>query len=143
MTNWYVTFGQRYAQEAHATFGLAHPDGWATIVAETRDDAHACALARLGRQWSDLYAEDQFDPALYPGGELIRWLAGVYPPVAWLNYSGDVRHTLGHPMGPNTLGEYLTVVAARYTAATNKTRLGLAYGLQVPTPAEVAEEAAS
>lgn len=43
-------------------------------------------------------------------------------------YSGDHRESVGQVMGPNTLGELLTVVRADYNAATDKTRLGFAYG---------------
>lgn len=47
----------------------------------------------------------------------------------WLNYRGDrTREIVGKVMGPNLLGEYLTVVTAEYDEATNRTRLGLAYG---------------
>lgn len=59
-------------------------------------------------------------------------------PVAttWLNYSGDrTAEAVGKVMGPNLLGEYLTVVSAEFDEATNKTRMGLSYGIHNLTEA--------
>lgn len=54
----------------------------------------------------------------------------------WLNYSGDrTAEAVGKVMGPNLLGEYLTVVDAVYDEATGKTRMGLAYGIHNLTEA--------
>jgi hypothetical protein len=51
-------------------------------------------------------------------------------PQQWLNYKGDrTRDAIGQHMGPNMLGEWLTVTAAEYDATANVTRLGLAYGV--------------
>lgn len=46
-----------------------------------------------------------------------------------LNYRGDCRGSVGRVMGPNLLGERLTVVDEVYDPETDMTRLGLAYGI--------------
>lgn len=47
-----------------------------------------------------------------------------------LNYQGDrTADAIGQVMGPNTLGEFLTVVETEYDPETDKTRHGLAYGI--------------
>jgi hypothetical protein len=51
-------------------------------------------------------------------------------PCRWATYNGNQTHVVGQLMGPNTLGELLTVVTASYDHQTNKTRLGFAYGVQ-------------
>jgi len=62
-------------------------------------------------------------------------------PQQWLNYKGDrTRDAIGQHMGPNLLGEYLTVTAAEYDATTDTTRLGLAYGV-LDVPKILAQEA--
>ncbi|MFC0626128.1 hypothetical protein [Kribbella deserti] len=50
-------------------------------------------------------------------------------PSAFLNYSGNLTHTVGRLMGPTDVNwrEYLLVVAAEHDPATNRTRLGLVY----------------
>lgn len=54
----------------------------------------------------------------------------------WLNYKGDrTVDVVGQTMGPNLLGEYLTVVTADYNHTTDETRLGLAYGVHNLTEA--------
>ena len=48
--------------------------------------------------------------------------------VRWLTYNGDVTEgIIGTIMGPNTLGEHLTVVEANYDVETNTTRVGFTY----------------
>lgn len=50
-----------------------------------------------------------------------------------LNYKGNcTAEAVGQIMGPNTMGELLTVVEAAYDPAADKTRLGLAYGVHFP-----------
>lgn len=56
------------------------------------------------------------------------------PPVPeaykFLHYTGDHRHAVGRVMGPTYSGaEVLTVVSATYDPTTDRTRLGLAYGV--------------
>lgn len=59
-------------------------------------------------------------------------------PDGWLTYNTenippDIADG-GQHMGPNNLGEYLTVVAIDTTTKPGKTRLGMAWGLW-PNPA--------
>lgn len=49
-------------------------------------------------------------------------------PHAYLNYEGKLSNQIGTVMGPNTMGEYLTVVIQDYYEEANWTRLGLVYG---------------
>jgi hypothetical protein len=49
-------------------------------------------------------------------------------PENWLTYKGDRRGSVGQLMGPNTVGEIATVVAAEFDATANKTKLGLVTG---------------
>jgi hypothetical protein len=52
-------------------------------------------------------------------------------PSTWLNYAGDQRGLIGQVLGPNTLGEFLTVVFCAYDEREQKSRVGLAYGVYV------------
>lgn len=48
----------------------------------------------------------------------------------FLNYKGPVTsNNIGMVMGPNTMGERLTVVEAVCDPDTDRTRVGLAYGI--------------
>lgn len=47
--------------------------------------------------------------------------------MATLNYPGDVRDAVGQRVGPNTLGEWLWIVAATYDPETDTTKALLAY----------------
>jgi hypothetical protein len=56
-------------------------------------------------------------------------------PSTWLNYAGDQRRLIGTVLGPNTLGEFLTVVFCAYDERTGSSRVGLAFGVYVvPVP---------
>jgi len=56
-------------------------------------------------------------------------------PSTWLNYAGDQRHLVGRFMGPNTLGEVLTVVFCAYDERDDRSHVGLAFGIYVlPQP---------
>lgn len=48
-------------------------------------------------------------------------------PQQFANYKGDRRESIGQIMGPNQMGERLTVVTADYDAKADRTRLGFAY----------------
>lgn len=81
MTICYITFGQKYAREAHPVDGRAHPDGWFEYVADTYAEASAAARRHLlagdgfGRD-VPLFAcdyEDRPDPEWYPRGCLARF----------------------------------------------------------------------
>lgn len=52
-------------------------------------------------------------------------------PSTFLNYVGDHRGSVGQVMGPNTLGELLTVVSCEYDETAQRSRLGLAFGVYV------------
>lgn len=75
MSEFRVTWGQRYAREAHPTFAKAHPDGWLTIVAPDEHAARDVAIDHLGAAWSFLYVTAELDAAwdeYFPRGELAR-----------------------------------------------------------------------
>lgn len=52
------------------------------------------------------------------------------PPSTWLNYGGP-GPAIGSVVGPNTLGEYLTVVYSERDPAASRTRVGLAFGVYI------------
>jgi len=54
------------------------------------------------------------------------------PPARHLTYQGNVEHIIGQPVGPTTLGDYLTAVTAPYDPATDTTNVGFAFGLPDP-----------
>ena len=66
----FVTFGPKYAQEEHPTLPEAHPSGYATIYAPDMESARKIAFDKLGPAFAFLYAEDNFDPDLYPYGSI-------------------------------------------------------------------------
>lgn len=70
MKEFYFTFGQRYATEAHPEGG--HPDGWFTVVAEDRDAAREKMAKRCGMKWAAQYNERP-DLKTFPRGELDRF----------------------------------------------------------------------
>jgi hypothetical protein len=53
------------------------------------------------------------------------------PPSTWLNYAGDQSAMTGRILGPNTLGEVLTVVSCAYDPQTDRSRVGLAFGVYI------------
>lgn len=72
---YFVTFGQRYAQAQHPTIEKAHPDGWLVIEADSYEAARAVAARELGTSWSNLHDKDDFmkdAERLYPRGEIAR-----------------------------------------------------------------------
>ena len=70
MSNYFVTFGQKYAREPHPTFPGAHPDGVLRVVAEDEDDAHRLVFDTIGTHWAFLYSEDRLAKSMnfYPYG---------------------------------------------------------------------------
>lgn len=50
---------------------------------------------------------------------------------AEMHYAGDRRGALWQVMGPNSFRERMTVVEATYDPATDRTTLGLAYGVHI------------
>ncbi len=67
-----LTFGQKFRTETHDRFGAAHPDGWVTILARDYDQARLIAVEALGTAWSGLYPAGEVDESLFPLGELLR-----------------------------------------------------------------------
>lgn len=64
---------------------------------------------------------------------------GVWPPaVQWATYRGKLGDQLGQVLGPMLQSDggmppqYLTVVSQEYDAESDRTRLGLTYGLASP-----------
>jgi hypothetical protein len=70
MSEFYFTFGQRYATELHPQGG--HPDGWFTVEAETEDAARIKMQERCGKKWATSYSEKP-DLKTFPRGELDRF----------------------------------------------------------------------
>ncbi|MDO8308593.1 MAG: hypothetical protein Q7V58_09610 [Actinomycetota bacterium] len=54
------------------------------------------------------------------------------PASRWVTYPGDVTHMVGQPVGPTTVGDYLTAVEATHDPDSGTTRVGFAYGLPAP-----------
>ena len=65
---YYITFGQRYATEAHPQGG--HPNGWMEVEADNWDLAREKVIACLGSKWANFYDESDFakDRKFYPLG---------------------------------------------------------------------------
>jgi hypothetical protein len=71
MKTFYVTFGQRWRQEAHPQGG--HPDGWFDVVALDIDHARAKICHLCDAHWCWLYPdEESLNKELYPLGCLRR-----------------------------------------------------------------------
>jgi len=51
-------------------------------------------------------------------------------PARFASYNGDVTEAVGRIVGPNTLGEWMQVVAADYDASTDRTRLSFAFNVR-------------
>jgi len=73
----FITFGQRYAREAHPRLAAAHPDGWVLIEARTYDSAREIAFANLGVFWGEMYDTEDFRPEYFPRGEIARFAESV------------------------------------------------------------------
>jgi hypothetical protein len=69
-----VTFGQKYAREVHPTSPDIHPDGWVAVHAADYAAARLTTVATFGTAWANLYTPDAMPAeewALYfPRGEL-------------------------------------------------------------------------
>jgi hypothetical protein len=84
LTEFRVTFGQRYRREYHPSFIAGRidfepdPDGWVTVLAPHENDARQLIWDRLHNGWAFLYLMPTMDEnasawELYPAGELARW----------------------------------------------------------------------
>lgn len=70
MPTYYITFGQKYRDEPHPVNPAAHPDAYACVSAPTFDAARRQAFELFGPHWANIYDADDFEPDLYPRGEL-------------------------------------------------------------------------
>lgn len=74
MTEFRITFGQRYKHEEHP-LGWPHPDGWLSVLAPDYGTARAIVENFLGSAWAFMYEEgDAGFPteSTYPRGELFQ-----------------------------------------------------------------------
>lgn len=71
MTEFYITFGNKYRLEAHPAGEWVHPDGYLVIEATDYSTARQRAFELLGDQFAFIYA---WPPSayLYPLGALKR-----------------------------------------------------------------------
>lgn len=67
-----VTFGLKYAREAHPVAAWAHPAGWLAVIAPDEETARALTVALVGLHWSYIYPADEIGPEHFPRGELAR-----------------------------------------------------------------------
>lgn len=74
----YVTFGQKYANEPHPKLPEAHPNNWVEVEAWGEMAARAIVHAHLGMNWAMIYDENQWDQRFYPG-KCIKILATKTP----------------------------------------------------------------
>lgn len=72
MSEFRVTFGQKYLRETHPMWAGASPDGWLSIDADSHDEARGAAVRMLGTAWSDIGAAKDDDHHWYARGELHR-----------------------------------------------------------------------
>jgi hypothetical protein len=84
LTEYRVTFGQRYAYVENPAFKPASPNGWLTIYAPCEQDARDAVAGELGAYWSALYPIDvewirTADREFYPLGELACWFVPADP----------------------------------------------------------------
>lgn len=74
MTDWVVTFGQRFARERHSVLGAwVHPDGWMSIVSAPDDEAavRRRLFGLIGTEWAFLSrGKEPAREYLYERGEL-------------------------------------------------------------------------
>jgi hypothetical protein len=72
MSEFRVTFGQKYRREGHPAMREVHPDGWVAVFASDYDEARRIVVERFGTAWSGLYEPKPDDLDYYPRGELAR-----------------------------------------------------------------------
>lgn len=74
MKKFYLTFGQKYAQEDHPNGEWIHPDGVVCITAEDYAAAREIVVDLFGLAWSDLYDPETFGGFvdLHPKGVLLN-----------------------------------------------------------------------
>lgn len=100
MTQYAVTFGQKYAREEHPTFPAANPDGYLLVEAVDEAEARELIYQVLGRNWAFMYdttdPEWDYNPSTYdshyPRGALGKIEGGTVvdlAPVAWCRCAED------------------------------------------------------
>lgn len=76
MKKFYLTFGVQYAHEPHPRGVHVHPDGYVVITARDMDVARDIVVQLYGRNWSNLYSENEFMQedvtSFYPKGPLLN-----------------------------------------------------------------------
>jgi hypothetical protein len=81
VSEYFVTFGQKYARETHPLLPAAHPDNWVVIEAPGMGEARQAAYGALSDLWCDVYAADSWAEYshLFTGHEIgrFRWVPGV------------------------------------------------------------------
>lgn len=70
-------------------------------------------------------------PTRHPTPHIERDLDELPPPSTFLNFTGDQSSTIGQRRGPSYVGEYLTIVSCEFDAESNKSHVGLAYGIYI------------
>lgn len=73
-----VTFGQKYAYEAHPSYPAAHPDLWVEVEADTVEGCYEIIQETFGQFYAFSYSEEnwikQGSAELFPRGchEVLR-----------------------------------------------------------------------
>jgi hypothetical protein len=75
VTDYVVTFGQKYARETHPLLPEAHPDNWVVIEAPGLGEAREAAYGALADLWCDAYSPQTWAEisGLFPGREVARY----------------------------------------------------------------------
>lgn len=74
MSEYFVTFGQRYAHERHPVLSDAHPDNWVVIEAPSPATARQVAVDAFNQLWCDIYSAETWGKVrrMFPGREIDR-----------------------------------------------------------------------
>lgn len=70
MKTYYLTFSPKYRTVAHPILSEIDPQGWATLQADTYQEALKKANQAIGPYYDNIVSESYFDPTNYPLGEL-------------------------------------------------------------------------
>jgi hypothetical protein len=83
VTEYRVTFGQKYARETHPMLPDAHPDNWVVVEAPSPATARQAVVDALGQFWCDIYDPETWGKVghMFPGREVdrYRWVPEVTP----------------------------------------------------------------
>lgn len=72
MKKFFLTFGVQYDNQTHPQGPHVHPDGYVVITAKDYRTARGIVTQLYGQRWSDLYAEENFDPSDFSRGVLLN-----------------------------------------------------------------------